>query len=184
MYEVEYKVEISLEEQEALFALFESRNFLKKDSVLQNDYYIYIKESEHGGHDLKRYRDEGGKYFYTEKTWEDINGTKARKEIEREASLGEFTKEINKYPNALKIQKMRQSYVGTYKDKKIHIDMDNVKFDHSSDMRYFIETEILVENKEDVKNTKEFLVGFLKEILNREDVLESPGMVAMALKKA
>ena len=157
--------------------------FLKKDSVLQNDYYVEAKESEYGGYDLKRYRDESGKYFYTEKVWENVNGEKVRKEIEREVLHEEFLSEVGKYPNALKIEKSRQSFVGMYEGREIHIDMDNVKFDHSPSMRYFIEAEILSENKEDVKNLKDLIIKFLKEVLEKQEIKEAEGMFKMAFKK-
>lgn len=183
MYEVEYKVEINKTEQEELFSFFEGLNFIKKDSVLQNDYYIQADDSVYGGYDLKRYRSEGDKYFYNQKIWEDLNGEKIRKEIEREVSEEEYLDEVNKNPKALKIEKNRQSYVGNYEGREIHVDMDNVKFDHSPSMRFFIEVEIMCENKEDVKENKEFVINFLKKALNREELIESHGMFTMAFKK-
>ena len=151
MYEVEFKVEIMETEREHLCNLFEKDGFIKKPSVVQNDYYIEAKKSPYGGFDLKRYRKEGEKFFYAEKIWEDINGHKARKEIEREVSEHEFNTEVKRFPNALKIIKTRQSFLGKFEALDIHIDMDSVKFDHSKNMRYFIEAEVISENKENDK---------------------------------
>ena len=182
MYEVEYKVEISESEKKNLFTLFQKDNFIKKLLVLQNDYYVEAKESPFGGFDLKRYRSEDDTFFYTEKIWEDVGGHKARKETEKEILQNEFDIGISKNPIVLKIQKERQSFAGTYQNNEIHIDMDSVKFDHSENMRFFIEAEILCENKQDVKSLKQQMAEFLAKSLGRE-IVESPGMFTMAFKK-
>lgn len=182
MYEVEYKVEITKDEQDMLFALFNTQNFERKETVTQNDYYVEAVPSEHGGFNLKRYRDEGSKVVYAEKVWEVIDGQKVRKEVEHEVSREEFDRELVKYPSALKIIKDRNSFTGKLADKVMHIDMDDVKFDHSLQMRYFIEAEVLVEDKGEVNSTRDTLVAFLKESLSRE-IVESPGMFSMAFKK-
>ena len=182
MYEVEYKVEITKDEQDMLFALFNTQNFERKDTVTQNDYYVEAVPSEHGGFNLKRYRDEGTKVIYAEKVWEVIDEQKVRKEVEHEVSREEFDTELAKYPDALKIIKDRNSFTGKLADKVMHIDMDDVKFDHSPQMRYFIEAEVLVGDKGEVNSTRDTLVAFLKESLSRE-IVESPGMFSMAFKK-
>ncbi len=183
MYEVEYKVEITEDEREKLISLFEQNNFTKKLEVLQNDYYIWAQESPYGGNDLKRYRDEGEKYFYTEKVWEDVGGHPARKETEKGISKDELEEGIKNSPPILKIIKTRQPFVGIYKNKEIHIDMDSVKFDHSPGMRYFVEAEIVSDTKENVPELKQLMKNFLTESLRREEIVESPGMFSMAFKK-
>lgn len=183
MYEVEYKVEISKEKSEELAALFEKSGYSSKPAVPQSDYYIQADPSPLGGFDLKRYREEGMKAFYTEKIWEAAGGGKARREIEKEVSVEELRAEVRKFPDAIKIQKLRRAFSGEYKGKKIHIDMDSVKFDHSPAVRYFIEAELIAEKKEDVKLYKEFLIGFLKEVLRTEELREAPGMFTMAREK-
>ena len=183
MYEVEYKTEIMKEEKDQLDALFRKDGFEVKEVATQNDYYIEAEESPLGGYDAKRYRDQGKNIFYTEKTWEDVDGHKARKEEEREVSRGEFLEAIAKFPNALKIIKERQSYMGKYQNKKIHIDMDSVKFDHSPGMRYFIEAEVMVESQEEVKVLKDIVIEFLKTSLGRDEIIEAPGMFNMAFNK-
>ena len=183
MYEVDYKVEITGEEKDALYELFTKDNFTKKESVLQNDYYTESKESPYGGFDLKRYRDEGDTIFYTEKVWEDVGGQKTRREKEVEVTRDEFDTELGKSQNVLKIKKDRQTFTGEYGGRKIHIDMDSVKFDHSPSMRYFLEVEIMTENKDEVTMLKELVLHFLKESLGRSDIVEAPGMFTMALKR-
>lgn len=183
MYEVEYKVEITKEEKEGLDALFRKDGFVVYDAVTQNDYYIDVQESQFGGYDPKRYRDEGKNIFYTEKVWEEKNGIKARSEVEKEVSRGQFLEEIAKYPDALKIIKERQSYIGKYQNTKISVSIDSVKFDHSPSMRYFIEAEVLVENQEEIVIYKNLVVEFLKTTLNRNEIKEASGMFSMAFNK-
>jgi adenylate cyclase class IV len=183
MYEVEYKVEITDTERDTLYALFEKEGFAKKPPVVQNDYYIEAVESPFGGFDLKRYRDEGDKIFYTEKVWEDVDGKKVRREAEREVTREEFDSKIAEYPSALKIQKDRQAFTGEYEGCKIHIDMDSVKFDHSPSVRYFIEAETMTESKEEVGARKDLMLRFLRESLGRSDIKEASGMFTMAFKK-
>ena len=183
MYEVEYKTEITLEEKRKLDALFRADGFVVKESVTQNDYYIEVTDSPFGGLDLKRYRDEGKNIFYTVKTYENAGGHKARKEIEKEVSRAEFLEEIKKYPNAVKIIKDRQSYLGKYQNMKLHVDMDSVKFDHSPNMRYFIEAEVLTEDQSEVRILKDMMKEFLKTSLGKDDIIESPGMFSMAFDK-
>ncbi len=183
MYEVEYKVEITKEENEKLVALFKSRNFVYKETNLQNDYYVEVRKSPLGGFDFKRYRKEGEKAFYTEKVWEEVGGKNIRREAERELSPDELLKEIEKYPDCVKIKKERQSFSGRYENQEIHIDMDSVKFDHSPSTRYFIEAEVLTNGKEDLEKFRNLVTTFLKESLERSEIIESPGMFDMAFKK-
>ena len=90
MYEVEYKVEITKEERDRLKELFETEGFLKKPEVFQKNYYVGVQDSPHGGHDLKRYRDEGEVIIYSDKVWEKFDSKKIRKEIEHEVSREEL----------------------------------------------------------------------------------------------
>ncbi len=183
MYEVEYKVEISEAQRSALILLFVRNDFNKKSEVLQNDYYIWAQESPYGEYDIKRYRDEGEKFFYTEKVWENVDGQKARREVEKEISKEELDQGIKNSEVIMKIEKTRQPFVGKYKDKEIHIDMDSVKFDHSPNIRYFIEAEIVSDTNQNIKELKELMKNFLKESLGKEDIVESPGMFVMASRK-
>jgi hypothetical protein len=182
MYEIEYKVEITEAERQKLITLFKKEGFLKKPEVLQNDYYIEVHDSAQGGYDFKRYRDEGEKLFYTEKIWDEVGGRKYRKENEREVSREEFERAIKKFPSAIKIQKTRQPFSGNFVNKKMHIDMDSVKFDHSATTRYFIEAEVISEDKEKFKTLKDSIIEFLRDSLGRE-IVEAPGMFSMAFKK-
>ncbi len=183
MYEVEYKIELTKEEQLTLIKLLEEKHFKSFPLIIQNDYYIEYNESPLGGYNLKRYRDEGDAIFYTEKTWEDLDGVKARKEIEKEVSREEFESEIQKYPSAITFKKQRQKCEGEWKNILVHVDMDTVKFDHSPAERFFVEAEVIVSNPEEVKASKEFVKDFLREHLPGSDLKESPGMFMMAFKK-
>lgn len=183
MYEVEYKVEITEDEREALFELFNIQKLHSKPSVVQHNYHIEMKESPLGGFNVKRYRDEGEKCFYTEKIWESLNGENIRKEIEKEVPREELECEIAKYPDAVKITKGRQSFESEYKGKKIHIDMDNVKFDHSPSMRFFIEGEIITTDNTEVKSLRALIIEFLKETLGKSELKEAPGMISLVTKK-
>jgi adenylate cyclase class IV len=183
MYEVEYKVEINKAERDSLFVLFDKKDFQVSGPFLLNDYYIEAEKSKFGGYNIKRYRDDGVKVIYTEKIWEDNNGEKVRKEAEREVGRTEFISELAMCPNVLKIQKERQSYSGIYRNQEIHIDMDSVKFDHSPTTRYFIEAEILSTEKDDVGMLKSIITDFLKELLGRSEMIESPSMFNMAFNK-
>jgi adenylate cyclase class IV len=183
MYEIEIKVELSNNERLELIESFKKRNFVSKGVTPQNDYYVEAHESPYGAFDLKRYRNEDGKFIYTEKVWELINEKPFRREDEHEVSKEEFEAKIVEFPNALKIVKDREWFVGSYQDAEISITIDSVKFNHSPDMRYFIEAEIGVTDKEVVSKTRELIENFLKDILNREEIVESPGMFKMAFRK-
>ncbi len=183
MYEVEIKVELTAEERESLLDLFKEKGFASKGVTPQNDFYIEALESPYGGYNLKRYRDEGGELIYTEKVWEEIDGKPARKEAEREASVEEFAAQLIEFPSSLKIKKDREWFAGDHKGASISITIDSVKFDHSPAMRYFIEAEIGVKDKKDVTATKELVRNFLKGILRKAEIVESPGMFTMAFKK-
>ena len=183
MYEVEYKVEITEEEKDRLIALLKSRNFTDKGKVLQKDYYVEVKSSSIKGYDFNRYRDEGGKIFYTEKIWEENEEVPVHKEMEREVSREEFAKELDRYPNALKITKERQIFAGILEGQDFKIDMDSVKFDHSPNMRYFIEVEIMTEKKEEVSRLRNLIRSFLQKLLEKEEIIESPGMLDMVFNK-
>lgn len=183
MYEVEFKVELSREEKDKLITSFKERGFSPKGVTPQNDFYIEAKESPYGGFDLKRYRNEGGKFIYTEKTWEILEGQPIRKEDEHEVSKEEFESKVAQFPNAIAIKKDRAWFDGSYQGVKISITIDTVKFNHSLEERYFIEAEIVVEDKHEVIKTKVFIQEFLKEILEKDEIIESPGMFSMAFKK-
>lgn len=182
MYEVELKVELTEAERLQLLELFKERGFGFKCVTPQNDFYIEAKESQYRGFDLKRYRDENGKFIYTEKIWEMVGGEPIRKENEREVSKEEFDSAVAKFPNALIIKKDREWFYGLYEGREISITIDTVKFNHSPNVRYFIEAEITVEDKNEVMTTKELINKFLKSILGKSEIVESPGMFAMAFK--
>lgn len=65
MYEIETKVELTLEEKQKLIVTFTREHFTSRGITPQHDVYIEAKESPHGGFDLKRYRHEGDEYLYT-----------------------------------------------------------------------------------------------------------------------
>ncbi|MCE9517385.1 CYTH domain-containing protein [Candidatus Nomurabacteria bacterium] len=184
MYEVEFKVELTEGEREALLIALKAHNFPFVKVTPQNDYYIQADKSPFAdGYDLKRYRDEGEKYIYTEKIWEMIDGLAVRKEIEHAVSKEEFTTAIAKAPQATKIKKDRHWFAGQSNSTKISITVDSVKFDHSPTMRYFIEAEVDIEDKAQVKATHAMIKEFLKELLDKPEVIEAPGMFTMAFEK-
>ena len=183
MYEVEYKVEITKAEKNKLNELFERIGFVGKDILNQNDFYISAEPSPLGGYNTKRYRDEGFRVLYTEKIWEDNDGNKIRREVEREVPRNIFLSDIKKYPNATKIKKDRKSFLGMYEGQEIHIDMDDVKFDHSPSVRHFIEAEVLSENRDAVVSLREGMKDFLTESLGRSEIKEASGMFTMAFEK-
>lgn len=183
MYEVEFKVEITKTEREAVLGRLLENNFIDGGSASQLDCYIEAKESPYGGFDTKRFRHEGDEFIYTEKVWELMNGEMIRHEEEREISKEEFLSGLNSVNNPITIKKERQKLDGYYEGVKIHIDMDTVKFDHSVSERYFLETEILTEDKAQVKELREFIHKFLVFTLDRDDVVEASGMFSMAFLK-
>ena len=184
MYEVEYKVELSHEEKDKLINTLVTRGFLPQGATPQHDFYIAAQESPFGGYDLKRYRREGDVYFYTEKTWENIGETLARNEIERTVSSEEFENAVASHPQSITIVKNREWFAGEYNGRALHATIDTVKFNHSAGDRYFVEAEIVIENKADVLETKHFVQVFLHDVLQTEELpIESPGMFSMAYKK-
>lgn len=183
MYEVEFKVEITKTEREDVIKKLLENNFLDGGSTSQLDCYIEAKESPYGGFDTKRFRQEGDKFIYTEKIWELMDGEMIRREEEKEVSEEEFLSGINSTNDSITIKKDRQKLDGFYDGYKLHVDMDTVKFDHSVSERYFLETEILTDDKAQVKELREFIHKFLVFILDRDDVVEASGMFSMAFLK-
>lgn len=183
MYEVEFKVELTLEEKEQLIGELKKSGFTFMGVTPQNDYYIEAKKSDFGGYDLKRYRNEAGKYIYTEKLWELVDDKPIRRENENEVSKEIFESTIARYPNSTKVIKDREWFKGSYQSKEISVTIDTVKFDHSPKTRYFVEAEIDVADKYEVEATKVVIQDFLKEILHKEMLIDSPGMFMMAFEK-
>ncbi len=188
MYETEIKIEITDSQRELLLSECHKRGFVDKGNVSQRDYYIKALESQHGGlnaFDIERYRSEGEVFFYTKKVWEMEAGSAIRREEEREATEGECEAAIALYPHAIKIIKDRHYFDASFEGRDISLSIDSVKFDHSSTTRYFMEPEILVAEKAEVSETREFLRQFAASLLNIEvsQIVEAPGMFAMAFKK-
>jgi len=183
MYEIEYKVEITREEREKLLKLFKEKGFKLKRITPQNDFYTEAEKSSFGGYDFKRYRNEDGKFIFTEKVWEKVGGEPVRKESENELSKDEFESIISKFPKAIKIKKDREWFAGSYKGKDISVTIDTVKFDHSFGTRYFIEGEILSGDKSKVSELKGLIIEFLKESLNKKEIINAPNMFTMAFEK-
>ncbi len=183
MYEVEIKIELSDKERQEFIDVLKKNGFASKGVTPQNDYYVEAKESPHGGFDLKRFRNEAGKFIYTEKIWEMVDGQPVRKEDQHDVSSAEFEAKIAEFPQALKIVKDREWFAGSYKGRPISLTIDSVAFDHSPAQRYFTEAEIDVPNKEDVTKALELIKDFLKEMLNKPQLIEAPGMFDMAYGK-
>ncbi len=182
MYEVEFKVEITEEEARELFAFFKKEGFVDHGVKSQSDHYTEVRFFPDGWYDFVRYRHEDNKYFCTEKIMEEFNGERIRKEIETEVAEEDFTNEVFANPNAISIEKNRRSFSGTWGDLQVHIDMDSVKFDHSENIRYFIEGETLTEDKEKVGYLRKEMENLLTRALGRE-IIEAPGMFKLAYEK-
>lgn len=183
MYEVEFKVELNKNEETAVIAKLLEIGFEDTGITPQNDHYIHAVKSPYGGYDLRRYRNEAGTYIYTEKIWEMVNETKARKEDEYEVTEEEFNIETEKYPNAMVIKKDRHWFKGLDNKVPISVTIDTAKFNHCDYLRFFIEAEIDTEDKSKVAEIKEHIIDFLKRILEKEELIESPGMFTMAFEK-
>jgi len=180
---VEIKIELTAKERENLISEFKKRHFLFKGVTPQNNIYVEARKSPYGSYDIKRYRDEAGKFIYTEKIWEMIGNQQARKENQYNVSEKKFKSIVAQFPKALKITKEREWFDGTYKNKDISITIDSVKFDHSPETRYFIEAEIDVKDKNDVSKTRDLILDFFKDLLQKSSIVESPDMFTMALEK-
>jgi adenylate cyclase class IV len=147
MYEVELKAELTKEEKKKLEQAFKERGFEFRKQTPQKDYYVEAKKSPYydqgGKYDLRRYRDEDEELIYTAKIWEMIDGHLARQEEEYEVSREKFDEEIKKYPEAIKIEKVRDWYWVEYKGQKISLTMDTVDFDHSPETRWLGDWELV-----------------------------------------
>lgn len=183
MYEVELKVELTAKEKDALVISFKERKFVSKGITPQHDLYVEAVESPYGGFNIKRYRNETDTYIYTQKTWELIENQPIRREEERAVSQKDFESALVQFPNAIAIKKDREWFAASYKGREISVTIDTVKFNHSPNTRYFIEAEIGVEDKNEVLKTKAFIEEFLKEILGKNEIIDSPGMFTMAFKR-
>lgn len=181
MYEVEIKVELTDAERQELRTALTEKGFSATKVTPQADYYVEVKDSPYGGRDLKRYRDEDGKLIYTEKIWEKHNGELARKENEREVTQEEFNEARAKYSKVPFIKKQREWFKGSYKNIPISFTIDTVELSNSKKNRYFVEAEIDVKDINEVSKTKEFLKGFLKDLLKKSEIIEAPGMASLAM---
>jgi|GEM_PF-2043155 len=186
IYEVEVKIELTKDEKEKLLDVFKEKGFKFKKTTSQKDFYLEANKSQYydqcGGYNIRRYRDEGGELIYTGKIWEMVEGHLTRLEDEYNVTKEKFDDEIKKFPNAAKIEKNRDWFDGEYEGKNISITIDTVKFSHSPDTRYFIEAEIRVEDKNKTKETKDFLISFMEELLGRDEIVEAPTMSTMILE--
>ncbi len=183
MYEVEMKVEITDKELQKLIEHFKQSNIPSLGITPQNDLYTTANKSTFGGYDIQRYREEGSKFIYTEKVWEMVDGQPIRRESEQELPKSEFISKISNFPKALRISKDREWFTANHQGRNISITIDTVKFDHSSHMRYFIEAEIRVADKNEIAATKNIIKSFLMEVLQKSEVVEAPGMFTMAFEK-
>jgi hypothetical protein len=50
-------------------------------------------------------------------------------------------------------------------------------------MRYFVEAEIAVEDADDTAAARSVVVDFLKTVLHRSEIIESPGMFTMVYEQ-
>lgn len=183
MYEVEFKVELSEAERDALEATLLARGFVAATTLALEDVYVEAADSPLGGYDLKRYRDEGSRVVYAEKIWEEVGSQMARREDEREATRDEMAAAVAACPSPVRIRKERRPLSGTWEGRALHVDMDTVQFDHSPGPRYFAEAEIVTPDAALAAPLKESVKRFLREALGREDLAEAWGMFTMALKK-
>ena len=183
MYEVESKVEITDKERNKILEIFKQSNFPSLGITPQNDFYTTAKKSSFGGYDIQRYREEGSKFIYTEKVWEKVDGQPIRRESEHELLKSEFISKVSAFPEALKITKDREWFTANHQGRDISITIDTVKFDHSPDTRYFIEAEIRVADKNEITPTKNLITSFLKEVLQKSEITEAPGMFTMAFER-
>lgn len=182
-YEVEIKIEITAEEREKLLAKFKERNFVSKGTTQQNDYYIHAEATPIGAYDIQRYRKDDDEYIYTEKFMEMVEGSLARRENQHSVTKEEFESKIQEFPNAVKIQKRREWFDAKNNGVDVSVIIDTVKFDHSPNVRYFIEPEMNTQDKTKVKEMREGLANFLRDLLEKSELIESPGMFHMAFEK-
>ena len=185
-YEVEIKVELTETQRLELLQKFLGLCFIDMGVVSQQDYYTKAVLSQYGdpkAFDIERYRSEGGEFFFTKKDWEVEGGNPVRKEDEREITRMEFDSAVASHPSALKIIKDRHWFKASFEGTGISLSIDSVKFDHSPSVRHFMEPEILVEDRAKVPETKEFLRRFVSFLLDTPQIIEAPGMFAMAFKK-
>jgi adenylate cyclase class IV len=117
MYEVEIKIEINSQEKEIIISSLIDKRFIDKGTLEQTDCYIEVEKSPYGGYDLKRYRIENGKIFYTQKTWEMNGADLARKELENESTLDEMSSSIEKSTEPVTIKKVRKSFEVSSKNR-------------------------------------------------------------------
>jgi adenylate cyclase class IV len=189
MYETEIKIEITGAQLRQLIKSCQTRGFLDKGVVPQADYYTQAVKSQHGdpqAFDIERYRSEAGKFIYTRKVWEALKGSDPiRREGEHEITEQEFQIAVAAHPQALKIVKDRHRFDASFGGREISLSVDSVKFDHSPEVRHFVEPEILVADKAKVPETREFLRRFIAGLLGMgvDQIEEAPGMFAMAFKK-
>lgn len=187
IYEVEIKIELTKDEKEKLERVLKERSFDFRGQTPQRDYYVEAERSPYyeqgGAYNLKRYRNEDGKIVCTTKVWEMVEGDVVRQEEEYEVSEEKLEEEIHKHPDLIKIEKTRDWYWGEFRGEKISLTIDAVDFDHSPNTRYFFEAEIGVSDKGKIKESKKLIEDFVKELLEKEKLIEAPGMFTVAFEK-
>jgi adenylate cyclase class IV len=187
MYEIELKVELTEDEKMRLPTDIQALGFKFVETTPQDDYYVEAKLSQYaaqgGKYDLKRYRHEADTYIYTEKVWELIAGKATRRETEQEVSQTDFDAAVAAFPNAARVTKQRDWYTGEHMGRTISFTLDTTKFTHSPAMRYFVEAEIAVEEADDTAAARGVVVDFLKTVLHRSEIVESPGMFTMVYEQ-
>lgn len=185
MYETEIKVELSVEKLQRLLGFIRRERYTDLGVTPQEDLYVEATPSPHGSFDIKRYRADGPTFFYTEKVWEGEGEARVRREIEREITSDEYRQAKENLTPVVRITKDRYNFSANYGGRSLHLSIDNVKFDHSPQVRRFFEAEIIVRDKSEVPETKEFIRRFIAEALGIQvaDIVEAPGMFALAYKK-
>ncbi len=179
-YEVEFKVEITEAEREALMDNLRQKGFSEEPEVSQDSVYVDTTESSKGGDGPERYRREGNRFFHTRKILEKVGNSMACREIQREISQSEYMDVVLKNPEAVRVPKQRNSFSGKYQGQNVHIDMDSVKFKHSPSIRFFVEAEIITNDEGRVEILEKFVQQTLKDLLGRSDLVRSPGIYGMA----
>ncbi len=131
-------------------------------------------------------------YDITTKSWVFASGTPVRSEAKRKLTArqhGDYYTQVTwPAPPMHEITKTRFEFIlntfGLGIEGPVTIALDQVFFTRGGDSRFFIEAEVITENKDEVPALEEALLRVLSGILNIpvEKIIKSPSYLALAMQ--
>lgn len=178
MYEIEKKFEIQPEQLTTTQNNILNLGYTLSKQVNLTDYYPVFSESKikPNSFNFERYRQKnGGKIIKTIKTWVEVEGTFQRFEEENE-----FVGEI---PNSKYILNKTRDIYNNLADGMPEITIDILDFGDGK-FKYFIEAELVTEDKAKLKEFEIKVLSVLSQVLGRDVKTEkqAPSMLHLLME--